>query len=331
MRSCTDLFRFFCDEKAAHRGGWRYAARRVATPSKPGKSGEIPEGSAPQPRRVTVPLLGRFKRQGQPIAVVTAYDATFARLVDEAGVDVVLVGDSLGMVMQGHPHTLEVTLDHMIYHARCVRRVVQRAHLVVDLSFMSYQVSPEQALVSAGRLVQEGGAEAVKLEGARAEAVRRIVSAGIPVMGHIGLTPQSVHEFGGFRVQARDEDTAEKLRQDALALQEAGAYALVLEGIPAALARQVSDSLSIPTIGIGAGVGCDGQVLVMQDLLGLNDQFRPRFVKRYAELAEVVRGAFSEFVREVRERKFPADEHSFQSEAPARAVGETSGGYGPST
>ena len=180
---------------------------------------------------------------------------------------------------------------------------------------------------------KEAGCDAVKLEGGGATSVARaraIVSAGIPVMGHVGLTPQSVHEFGGFRVQARDQDAAERLRQDALALQDAGAYSLVLEGIPAALARQVSEALVIPTIGIGAGVGCDGQVLVMQDILGLNDQFRPRFVKRYAELAEVVRGAFAEFAREVRERRFPADEHSF-SEAPARAIGESGGGYGPST
>jgi 3-methyl-2-oxobutanoate hydroxymethyltransferase len=278
---------------------------------------------------VTVPHLARRKREGQRIAMVTAYDATFARLVDEAGVDVILVGDSLGMVMQGHPHTLEVTLEHMAYHARCVRRVVQRAHLVVDMPFMSYQVSPEQALMSAGRLVQEGGAEAVKLEGGArtVDAVRKIVAAGIPVMGHIGLTPQSVHEFGGFRVQARNEDAAERLRQDALALQEAGVYSLVLEGIPAALARQVSASLAVPTIGIGAGVDCDGQVLVMQDLLGLDDRFKPRFVKRYAELAGVVRGAFSQFVREVHEGSFPGDEHSFAGEVVAS--GKPSGGYGP--
>ncbi len=305
----------------------------MSTPPKTGGPGEIP-GAAPdaaplQPRRVTVPHLGRLKREGQAIAMVTAYDATFARLVDEAGIDVILVGDSLGMVMQGHPHTLEVTLEHMAYHARCVRRAVQRAHLVVDMPFMSYQVSPEQALLSAGRLIQEGGAEAVKLEGgARAvEAVRKIVSAGIPVMGHVGLTPQSVHEFGGFRVQARDQDAAERLRQDALALQEAGAYALVLEGIPAALARQVSESLAIPTIGIGAGVGCDGQVLVMQDLLGLDDRFKPRFVKRYMDLAGVVREAFAAFAREVRERRFPTDEHSFAGEASRAGEG---GGYGPS-
>ncbi len=315
----------------------------MTTSPKTGKPGEIPgaapDVTVPQPatitplRRVTVPQLARFKREGQRIAMVTAYDATFARLVDEAGADVILVGDSLGMVMQGHPHTLEVTLEHMAYHARCVRRVVNRAHLVVDLPFMSYQVSPEQALVSAGRLVQEGGAEAVKLEGGArtVDAIRKIVAAGIPVMGHIGLTPQSVHEFGGFRVQARNEDGAERLRQDALALQDAGVYSLVLEGIPAALARQVSASLAIPTIGIGAGVDCDGQVLVMQDLLGLDDRFKPRFVKRYAELAGVVRGAFAQFVREVHDGRFPGEEHSFAGEAGGAAPisGGKPGGYGP--
>jgi 3-methyl-2-oxobutanoate hydroxymethyltransferase len=321
-------------------------AARMTTSPKTGKPGEIPGAApvaaVPQLRRVTVPQLARRKRDGQRIAMVTAYDATFARLVDEAGVDVILVGDSLGMVMQGHPHTLEVTLDHMVYHARCVRRAVQRAHLVVDMPFMSYQVSPEQALISAGRLVQEGGAEAVKLEGGArtVDAVRKIVAAGIPVMGHVGLTPQSVHEFGGFRVQARDEDAAERLRQDALALQAAGVYSLVLEGIPAALARQVSASLAIPTIGIGAGLDCDGQVLVMQDLLGLDDRFKPRFVKRYAELAGVVRGAFAQFVREVHEGSFPGDEHSFAEGANAAATSATGGaitaggaksggGYGP--
>ena len=315
----------------------------MPTPPNPRGPGEIPGAAvaaapgaavptAVVARRITVPQIGRFKREGQAITMVTAYDATFARLVDEAGVDVILVGDSLGMVMQGHPHTLEVTLEHMAYHARCVRRAVARAHLVVDMPFMSYQVSPEQALLSAGRLVQEGGAEAVKLEGGArcVDAVRKIVSAGIPVMGHIGLTPQSVHEFGGFRVQARGQDAAERLRQDALALQEAGVYSLVLEGIPAALARQVSESLAIPTIGIGAGVGCDGQVLVMQDLLGLDDRFKPKFVKRYAELAGQVREAFAEFARDVRERRFPADEHSFAGEAqPIREVEPGPGTYGP--
>lgn len=276
--------------------------------------------------RVTAPGLVQRKRQRQPIVMVTAYDATFARLADESGVDVVLVGDSLGMVIQGHPHTLEVTLEHMIYHARCVRRGVQRAHLVVDLPFMSYQVSPEQALVSAGRLVQEGGAEAVKFEGGRPETVRKIVQAGIPVMGHLGLTPQSFHEFGGFRVQGREDAAAERLRQDALALQEAGAYGMVLEGIPAALAREISGSLAIPTIGIGAGVGCDGQVLVLQDLLGLEDRWKPRFVKRYAELAEAVRGALRAYGTEVREGAFPGEAHSFSGAPPP---GQGGRGYGP--
>lgn len=287
------------------------------------KPAAVAETPAMSPR-VTAPSLHQLKRLGRRIVMITAYDATFARLVDESGADVVLVGDSLGMVMQGHPHTLEVTLDHMCYHARCVRRAVRRAHLVVDLPFMSYQVSAEQALLSAGRLVQEGGAEAVKLEGGgRAEAVRKIVQAGIPVMGHLGLTPQSVHEFGGFRVQGREDAAAERLRQDALQLQEAGAYAVVLEGIPAALARQISQSLAIPTIGIGAGVGCDGQVLVMQDLLGLDDRFKPRFVKRYAELAGVVRDAFTTFAREVREGTFPDQEHSFGGGAPSPSDSES--------
>lgn len=286
--------------------------------AKPAAAGEIPA----TPRRMTAPALIQLKRQSRRIVMVTAYDATFARLVDESGADVVLVGDSLGMVVQGHPHTLEVTLEHMCYHARCVRRAVQRAHLVVDLPFMSYQVSAEQALLSAGRLVQEGGAEAVKLEGGgRADAVRKIVQAGIPVMGHLGLTPQSVHEFGGFRVQGREDAAAERLRQDALQLQEAGAYAVVLEGIPASLARQISQSLAIPTIGIGAGIECDGQVLVMQDLLGLDDRFKPRFVKRYAELAGVVRDAFAAFVHEVREGDFPGAEHSFSGGGPATPTG----------
>lgn len=283
--------------------------------------------------RVTVPDLGRFKRQGRPIVMVTAYDATFGRLIDEAGVDVILVGDSLGMVMQGHPHTLEVALEHMVYHTRCVRRAIQGALLVGDMPFMSYQVSPEQALISAGRLIQEGGAEAVKLEGGgREETVRRIVSAGIPVMGHLGLTPQSVHEFGGFRVQAREDAAAERLRGDALALQEAGAFAVVLEGVPASLGAEVSSRLAIPTIGIGAGVGCDGQVLVMQDLLGLEDRFKPRFVKRYAELAGVVRQAVGAYADEVRARTFPADEHSFsaqrQGPAPVPAATGTDGSGG---
>jgi 3-methyl-2-oxobutanoate hydroxymethyltransferase len=287
---------------------------------------------------VTVPLLGRFKRQGQPIAMVTAYDATFARLVDEAGVDVVLVGDSLGMVMQGHPHTLEVTLEHMAYHARCVRRAVQRAHLVVDMPFMSYQVSPEQALAVGGTAGPGGRRRGGQARGRRPHGRRRSAHRGRRHPGDGPHRPDAPERarVRRLRVQARDEDAAERLRQDALALQEAGAYSLVLEGIPAALARQVSAALAIPTIGIGAGPGCDGQVLVMQDLLGLDDQLQ-------AQVRQALRGAGRgrpRGVRAVRPRG-PATaasrrEHSFAGEAAApggaRVTGEAkpgAGGYGP--
>lgn len=289
-----------------------------------------------QRRPVTVPALLQRKADGTPIVMITAYDATFARLVDQCDVDIILVGDSLGMVMQGQADTLAVTLDESIYHMRCVRRVVRHCHLVLDLPFMSYQVSPEQALKSAGRAVKEGGAAAIKLEGgaAVADAVARIVAAGIPVMGHLGLTPQSVHAFGGFKVQARDEKGASRLEDDAKRLQDAGAYALVLEGIPADLAAKVSASLEIPTIGIGAGAGCDGQVLVMHDLLGLDDTFKPKFVKRYAELAQPIRDAFNAYAGEVRERSFPTQTHSFGAKKPAApgskaGSADPSGGYGP--
>lgn len=276
--------------------------------------------------------------------MVTAYDSTFGRLVDEAAVDVILIGDSLGMVMQGHAHTLEVTLEQMAYHSRCVQRAVKNALLVADMPFMSYQVSSELALISAGKLIQEGGAAAVKLEGGgkdREATVRRIVSAGIPVMGHLGLTPQSVHEFGGFRVQAREQTAALQLRRDALGLQEAGAFAIVIEGVPAPLATEVSKSLEVPTIGIGAGIGCDGQVLVIQDLLGLEDRFKPRFVKRYADLSNTVRDAVRNYAEEVRARTFPGDEHSFSAASAAKPKADSAsdatpassppstGGYGP--
>ncbi len=266
------------------------------------------------PRKpVTVPDILARKRDGVPIVMVTAYDSTFARLVDACDIDMVLVGDSLGMVMQGHEHTLEVSVEHIIYHTRCVRRALRCAHLTADMPFMSYQVSPEKALENAGRLIKEGGAASIKLEGGAQviPAVERIVAAGIPVVGHLGLTPQSVHAFGGFKVQARDRDAADRLRNEATQLEQAGCFAIVLEGIPAPLATEVSASLSIPTIGIGAGNGCDGQVLVMQDLLGLDDSFKPKFVKRYAELAEPVRAAFSAYAADVRSRAFPGPEHSF--------------------
>ena len=263
--------------------------------------------------KVTVPKLQRMKRDGRPITMLTAYDATFARLLDDCGVEILLVGDSLGMVIQGESNTLGVTLEHVIYHTRAVARGAQYAHVVADMPFMSYQTSVEEGLRNAGRLIKEGHAEAVKLEGGRrhCELVARLTEVGIPVMGHIGLTPQSIHAMGGYRVQGRKATQARKLVEDALALQEAGAYSLVLEGIPLEVARDISEVLEVPTIGIGAGPHCDGQVLVIYDLLGLDDSFKPRFLKRYDELAPRIRGAVNDYAEDVREGAFPGPEHSF--------------------
>ena len=267
--------------------------------------------------KITVSSLQKFKRENRKITMLTAYDATFARLLDEAGVDVLLVGDSLGMVIQGNENTLPVTLDEMIYHSRAVARGSQRAHIVGDMPFMSYQASAEQAMQSAGRMLKEGGAHAVKMEGGveLAETVHKLVRAGIPVMGHVGLTPQSVHAMGGFKVQGKTADAAARIRDDAHALQEAGAYSIVLEGIPSPLAAEITGSLDIPTIGIGAGAACDGQVLVIYDLLGMNDAFKPKFVKRYEHFAQRIRGAATEYIEEVRKGEFPTAEHSFSGEA----------------
>jgi 3-methyl-2-oxobutanoate hydroxymethyltransferase len=265
--------------------------------------------------KVTIHTLKKQKTAGQKICMVTAYDATFARIFDDAGADVLLVGDSLGMVVQGNDSTLPVTMDQMVYHSKCVTKGAQRAHVVGDLPFMSYQNGLEEAVRNAGRLVAEGGVGSVKLEGGQefADVISRIVRASIPVMGHIGLTPQSVHKMGGYVVQGRDEDTAKKLVEDAVALENAGCYALVLEGVPLELARQITQRLSIPTIGIGAGRHCDGQVLVCYDLLGLNPNFKPKFVKRYANLYEGVSAATKDFFAEVRQGSFPDEEHSFRS------------------
>jgi 3-methyl-2-oxobutanoate hydroxymethyltransferase len=270
----------------------------------------LPERPKLSLRPVTVPDFLSTRARGVKLTVLTAYDFTTARLLDEAGVDAILVGDSLGMVMQGHPNSLSVTLDEVIYHTRCVARGVKRALLIADLPFMTYQVSPEQAVMSAGRIIKEGGAHAVKVEGGErsAAAVAAITRTDIPVMGHIGLTPQSVHRFGGFRVQ-RDE---ERLLNDARAIAEAGAFALVVECVPAELAARITAELTIPTIGIGAGSGCDGQVLVIQDMLGMFEEFQPRFAKRYAELGAEIRRAVGEYCREVREGTFPGPEHSFR-------------------
>jgi 3-methyl-2-oxobutanoate hydroxymethyltransferase len=261
-------------------------------------------------RPVTVPDFLSARSRGTRLTMLTAYDYTMARLLDAAGVDGLLVGDSLGMVVQGHDHCLGVTLDEIIYHTKMVARAVRRSLVVADLPFMTYQVSPQQALESAGRLVKEGGAHAVKLEGGirSTAAISAITAADIPLMGHIGLTPQSVRRFGGFRVQ-RDAD---RLLADAKAVEEAGAFAVVLECVPADLARTITDSLKIPTIGIGAGAGCDGQVLVTPDMLGLFDRFQPRFVKQYAELAGEIRQAVMNYCQEVREGRFPDADHSFR-------------------
>ncbi len=261
-------------------------------------------------RLVTVPDFVAAKARGHRLTMLTAYDYTMARLLDDAGVDSLLVGDSLGMVVQGQADSLAVTLDEMIYHTRMVARGVRRSLLVADLPFMSYQVSPQQALASAGRLVKEGGAQAVKLEGGArsAAAIAAITAVDIPLMAHIGLTPQSVRRFGGFKVQ-RD---AERLMDDALAVEAAGAFAVVVECVPTDVAARITAALKIPTIGIGAGPACDGQILVTPDLLGLFDDIRPRFVKHYADLGQAVRRAVETYCREVRDGSFPGPEHSFR-------------------
>ena len=263
--------------------------------------------------RVTAPSLARRKSRGEPIAMLTAYDFTFARIFDAAGIDVLLIGDSLGNVVQGHDTTLPVTLDETIYHTRLVARAAQRALVVADMPFGTFQISPEEALRNAVRCLKEGGAHAVKLEGgvAMVATIARIVAAEIPVMGHVGLTPQAVHRMGGHRVQGRSEDGAQRVLDDARAVQDAGAFAVVLEGMPADLAREVTRELAIPTIGIGAGVDCDGQVLVMHDMLGLSD-WTPSFVKNYAAVGVTVAQAARRFAEEVRERKFPDPDHSYR-------------------
>ncbi len=265
--------------------------------------------------KVTIHTLKRQKQAGQRICMVTAYDATFARILDDAGADILLVGDSLGMVVQGNDSTLPVTMDQMVYHCRAVTKGARRAHVVGDMPFLSYQTSAVEAVKNAGRLVAEGGAGSVKLEGGAefSDTIAHLVRASIPVMGHIGLTPQSVHKMGGYVVQGRDEESARRLYRDALALQEAGCYALVLEGVPMELAQEITAALSIPTIGIGAGVHCDGQVLVCYDLLGLNPDFKPKFVKRYADLYGTTRAAAETFFAEVRGDAFPDEAHSFKS------------------
>ncbi len=264
--------------------------------------------------KITVPEIIKMKQRGEKITCLTAYDYSFARILDEAGVDILLVGDSVGCVVQGQANTLPVTLDEMIYHTRAVVRGRKRALVVGDMPFLSFQVSKERAVQNAGRFLQEAGAEGVKLEGgvAMRETIEAIVGAGIPVMGHVGLTPQSVHHFGGYKIQGKEKERRKMIISDALAVETAGGFAIVLEGMPMDLAKEITDRLTIPTIGIGAGANCDGQVLVIHDMLGLFNDFTPKFVKRYADVKGVMTSAVKSFITEVREQKFPSKDHSFQ-------------------
>ena len=264
-------------------------------------------------RKMTVPEVRGMKEKGEKIVCLTAYDYCLARIVDETGIDLLLVGDSLGTVVQGHDSTLPVTVDDIIYHTRAVVRGRRRALVVSDMPFMTFQLGVDEAKRNAGRLVQEGGAESVKLEGGvtQAATIEALVKMGVPVMGHVGLTPQSVHQFGGYRIQGRGEADARAILDDAMAVEQAGAFAVVLEGMPVQLAREITQRLSIPTIGIGAGMHCDGQILVVHDMLGLFDDFTPKFVKRYANLKETIGGAVRKYMEEVRTAAFPAEEHTF--------------------
>ena len=278
-------------------------------------------------KRVTIPQLTEWKKNQRKIIALTAYDYTFARLLDESGIDVILVGDSAGMVAMGYENTLPVTMDEMIHHTRGVRRGVQHALLVGDMPFMSYHISTEDTIRNAGRFIQEGGAEAVKMEGGSRvfDKISAVVQAGISVMGHVGLTPQSVHQFGGYRVQGKNYLDARQIKKDALDLQKAGVFSLVLEGIPMELAAEITAELEIPTIGIGAGPHCDGQILVTQDMLGMNLDFAPKFVKKYAELGTAVRSAVQDYVDEVQSGAFPDEAHSYHlKKKKLRSVGSDS-------
>lgn len=264
-------------------------------------------------KRITTHTLMMMKEKGEKIAMLTAYDFSSARIIDGAGIDIILVGDSASNVMAGHETTLPITLDQMIYHAQSVVRGIHRCLIVVDLPFGAYQGNSKEALNSAIRIMKETGAHAVKLEGGEEviESINRIVNSGVPVMGHLGLTPQSIYKFGTYQVRAKEEEEAEKLRGDAKKLQEAGCFAVVLEKIPALLAKDVSESLSIPTIGIGAGKFCDGQVLVMHDMLGINHEFKPRFLRQYADLHHIMTDAIQHYIRDVKAKDFPNDQEQY--------------------
>ena len=263
--------------------------------------------------KINISVIRDMKKKGDKIAMLTAYDHPTAAVLDEAGIDIILVGDSLGNVVLGYDSTVPVTMEDMIHHTKAVTRAVKRAMVIADMPFMSYQHSVEHAIFNAGRLLKEGGAHGVKLEGGRevAESVRRIMISGIPVMAHVGLTPQSVNQLGGFKVQGREEAAAKRILEDAKILEQAGAFAIVLESVPSKLAAEITEALSIPTIGIGAGVQCDGQVLVVHDMLGMFEKFTPKFVKRYAELNKLMKEAVGQYAEEVRSGAFPDKEHSY--------------------
>lgn len=264
-------------------------------------------------KRITTHTLQKMKEVGEKISMITAYDFSFAKIFDDAGIDIILVGDSASNVMAGHETTLPITLDHMIYHASSVVRGCKRSLVVVDLPFGSYQGNSKEALSSTIRIMKETGAHAIKLEGGEEiiESVKRILSAGVPVMGHLGLTPQSIYKFGTYTVRAKEEIEADKLKKDAALLQEAGCFGVVLEKIPATLAKQVSSELSIPTIGIGAGQDCDGQVLVMHDLLGINTEFKPRFLRQYLNLHEEITGAVQQYIFDIKSKDFPNENEQY--------------------
>lgn len=276
-----------------------------------------------KPKRVTIPAIMEWKKSGRKISALTAYDFSTARLVDEAGVDIILVGDSVAMVALGHENTLAVTMDEMVHHTRAVKRGVNSALLVGDMPFMSYHVSDAEAVANAGRFIKEGGAEAVKIEGGLrvVDKIRAIVQAGISVMGHVGLTPQSIHQFGGYRIQGKNHQSGRQIKKDALELQKAGAFCVVIEGVLSDLAEEITRELTIPTIGIGAGPHCDGQILVTNDMLGLNDDFSPKFVKKYADIGQTMKIAFATYIEEIQSGVFPAEEHTYTNQRkPLRKV-----------
>jgi 3-methyl-2-oxobutanoate hydroxymethyltransferase len=263
--------------------------------------------------KFTIKSFEKAKKEGEKISMLTAYDYSIAKIVDKAGIDSILVGDSLGMVIQGHNSTLSVTVDDIIYHTKIVRKALNRAFLIADMPFMSYHITPEEAVYNAGRIIKEGGAEAVKLEGGVkfADTIKAIVDANIPVMGHLGMTPQSVNVFGGFKVRGKNEDQSQKIYDDAKLLEELGVFSITLECVPDLLAKKITENLNIPTIGIGAGKYCDGQVLVVNDMLGLFDTILPKFVKKYANLAKDADDAIKEYIKEVKSGSFPSEEYTY--------------------